>query len=511
MDAPLLVCGRWVITGASGADPVLEDGAALVNGDRVREIGPRSELQARHPTARIMGGDAYAVLPGLVNAHHHSHGASHLQQSVADDLLESWLFALKRLRSSDVRLDTLISAARLLRSGVTTVVDVHSDRGTAAAFSAGVDRALRAYDESGMRVAFAAGYRAQSFLVAGAGEDRRFIEALPPSLQALAEAELPGAGSMTEDEYLGLMADHHGQWAAHPRIDVWLAPPGPQWVSDAFMQRIAHTAARLGTGIQTHVVESFYERLHGERSYGRPTLLHLEALGVLGPRVSIAHGTWLTEAEIEVMVRTGAAVSHNPSSNLRLRAGIAPFNALLDAGVTTGLGMDGTTLNDDEDMFTEMRLALHLQCSPQFGLPVPAPEDVFAAATAGGAKLLGKDRAIGRIAEGYRADLVLIAVDQITWPWVAPEVDPRALVLLRAQGRDVHTVLVNGEIVLENREPTRFDLSAVSRELADRLDSTAFPAQAVAAAEALRPRIESWYREWDVPALAPWTEYNSKR
>ena len=109
------------------------------------------------------------------------------------------------------------------------------------------------------------------------------------------------------------------------------------------------------------------------------------------------------------------------------------------------------------------------------------------------------------------ADLVLVKLDEITWPWVAPEADPRAIVLLRASARDVHTVLVNGEIVLENRVPTHFDADAVARELAGRLDASPLPEDRIASAEALRPHVEAWYEAWDVPPLVPWTHLGSRR
>ena len=118
--------------------------------------------------------------------------------------------------------------------------------------------------------------------------------------------------------------------------------------------------------------------------HGCPTVLHLERLGVLSERFSIAHGVWLTESEIAALVRTGAAVSHNPSSNLRLRAGIAPLNALLGSGACVALGMDGTTINEDEDMFSELRLALRLNRVPHYGESVPSTEKLFRIATRAG-------------------------------------------------------------------------------------------------------------------------------
>jgi cytosine/adenosine deaminase-related metal-dependent hydrolase len=276
------------------------------------------------------------------------------------------------------------------------------------------------------------------------------------------------------------------------------------------MQRIAEQAAAYDCGVQTHVTESFYEKLHGLRSHGRPIVQHLHELGVLSPRFSIAHGVWLSEKEIDILAETGAAISHNPSSNLRLRAGIAPLNALLAAGVTTALGMDGTTLNDDDDMFTEMRLALRLHRTPRLHTPAPAPCDVFRMATAGGAELLRKDRELGRLAPGYLADIIVLDTERLSWPWIAPECDPRELLLMRAKADDVRTVLVGGEVVWNDGRPTRFDIDAAARELAGALKTTPFPQRQAELIERLRPYIEGYYGAWEAAPLTPYISYNSK-
>ena len=299
-------------------------------------------------------------------------------------------------------------------------------------------------------------------------------------------------------------------FAGHPRIEVWFAPPGPQWVSDALMQRIAERAAALDTRIQTHCNESFYEKLHGDRFYGCPSVLHLERLGVLSERFSIAHGVWLTESEIAALARSGAAVSHNPSSNLRLRAGIAPLNALLEGGVTTALGMDGTTINEDEDMFSELRLALRLNRVPRYGESVPGTEQLFRIATQGGARLMGKEHEIGRLRPGYRADLVVVDLERLVRPWIAAEVDPLELILLRARKDDVRCVLVDGEVVMRDGEVTRFDERAAAGALAEHLDAQPLPRKHAGIAARLRPHLEAWYRRWEAPPLAPYTTYNAR-
>jgi cytosine/adenosine deaminase-related metal-dependent hydrolase len=431
-----IIRGRWVI---ADSETVIDDGAVLIEGERILETGPWSDLRPRHGDIEALGSDAVAVMPGLINAHHHSAGATALQHGLPDLLLEPWILMHARLRESDPYLDTLLSAARLLRTGVTSVVDVHSGRDTAEAYAEQCRSALDAYDRAGLRVAFAAGMHDQAYLVHGRDGDREFLAGLPADLRSAAETTLPGANVLDRDDYFAILDELHGRTRDHPRLEVWFGPPGPPWVSDGF----------LTAGIQTHLEESYYERLHGAREYGRATLSHLAALGVLGPRFSIAHGVWLSAPEIEILADSGAAVSHNPSSNLRLRAGIAPLNALLAAGATVALGMDGTTLDDDEDMFTEMRLALRLNRPPRLGTPAPSPAEIFALATQGGAKLLRAADRLGRLAPGYQADIVIVDLTRATWPWTAPEAAPLEIVVQRAQAGDVETVLVGGEVVLE--------------------------------------------------------------
>lgn len=505
-DEKQIIRGRWVL---QNPDQILTDGAVVIDGQMIEQVGDWRRIQEQYPDVPVRGGDQYAILPGFVNAHHHSNGVTALQQGVPDRLLELWLLSLATRRRTGSYLATLLSAARLLQSGVTAVVDVHSGRGTPDEFETGVRHALQAYDEAGLRVAYAVGMTEQSFLAWG--EDAVFLESLPAEVRALAEQKLPGDESLTVEDYFAIMDRLQRSYQKHPRIDVWFGPPGPQWVSDDFMVRIAEQAEAQGSGVQTHLLESVYEKLHGPRAYGQPTLLHLRDLGVLSPRFSFAHGVWLAEPEIEALAESGAHLSHNPSSNLRLRAGIAPLNALLDAGVSVGLGMDGTTLNDDEDMFTEMRLAANLHRTPRLDGPAPGLKDIWHLATVGGARLFQAGERIGRLAPGYAADIVLLRLDRITWPWVAPEIDPLLLLQRRSQARDVESVLVGGEVVLQDGRPTRFDLAAAAAALVEELASANISRHSVELVEKLMPRLADHYRRWSFPELEPYAAFNARR
>lgn len=506
----MLITGRWVFTGAEGGDDMLSEGAILVEEGQVRDVGSRRALRERYRDARILGSDRYAVMPGLINAHHHSHGATAAQHGISDQILEPWILSLARKRATNPYLNTLLSAARLLRTGVTTVIDSYSGGGSADTYSHQIRNILRGYEHSGMRAALAAGFKTDGFLVHGSGEDRRFVESLPPELQILATRHLPAPDAMSEDEYFGLMRDHHTRYAEHPRVDLWFGPPGPQWVSPKFLCQLAEAAESWNVGLQTHVNESVYEMVQASKFVGEATVLFLERLGILSPRFSIAHGVWCNEDELDVLGRNGVSLAHNPSSNLRLRAGIAPVLAMRENGVNVALGMDGTTLDDDDDMFSEMRLAKRLNASPELSGPSLSWHDVWSMATLGGARLYGRPGVLGRLAAGYAADVVLVDLERITWPWVAPEVDPLELTLMRARAGDVETVLVGGEIVLERGEPTQFDERETAKAFSEALEETAFPADAAEMVDELKPRLRDWYGTWEVPALKPWIAQNSR-
>jgi len=507
----MLIRGRSIIPGATQDDTPLHNAAVAVRNGRVDAVGNWDELRSQHPQADVLGSEQTIVIPGLINAHSHNSGVSHNLHGVADDVLEPWLFSNLAARPQDSYLGTLFRSILQLQSGVTSVVDMAFIDGAREEVEADIRQRLKAFDTAGIRAALAPMPTFTSFLVHGEGEDERFLNALPADLQKRARALLPLRSALAPEVYLSAIEELQRDVQDHPRLALWFGPSGLQWAGDELMQKIAQAAERLDTRIQTHVVESFYEKLYGPRAYGKPTVHRLRELGVLGKRFTMAHGVWLTEAEIAILAETGAAVSHNPSSNLRLRAGIAPLQRMLQAGVCVGLGMDATTINDDEDMFNEMRLALRLQRLPTLDAEVPTTRDIFRMATSGGAALLGRDRDLGRLAPGYQADLVLLRLERLAWPWTAPELDPLDLVVLRAKASDVDTVLVGGNVVVQDGQPTEVDLTAIGDELGAKLRDTPMDEEMQRLVAEVRPYLKQWYLDWEVPELEPYGIYNSKR
>ncbi len=504
-----VVCGRWVF--ADATMPAFVDGAVAINDGVVVAVGPRAEVLSQVNAVETIGSNDVAVLPGFINAHHHAHAITYTQHGVPEGSLEAYLAGLSAVRQGDRELDALLSGARLLAGGITTAVDLFTGSGTADAFVRDVRALRRGYGRAGLRAAVAAGIATHGALVYGAGEDTRFIAGLPVELAARAGAFLDPPGTLSEDDYFAAMGALSDDAADPLRSWLWYAFPGPEWVEDRFIARIAAAAADADTNIQTHAGESLASRIHVLEAGHRGAASHLDGLGVLGPRFSMAHGVWLTADDIALLAERGAGVVHNAGSNLRLGAGIAPVNAMRVAGIAVALGLDGTTLNDDDDMFAEMRLALRLQHEPLSPTATAAtPADLFAMATVNGARILRQQDRLGRLLPGHAADLMLVDLKRIVWPWVAPEADPLHLVLLRAMARDVDTVMVGGEIVYRDGAPTRFDLAAAATELAERVAAAAFPAERAEAALALRPHLLAWYGGRGMPAAEPWTAYHSR-
>src|SRR5262249_42004683 len=159
----------------------------------------------------------------------------------------------------------------------------------------------------------------------------------------------------------------------------------------------------------------------GKQSYGTSTVEHLDELGILGPDVSLGHAVWLNDRDMEICAATGTSVCHNASSNLRLRVGILPAARMLEQGVNVSIGMDGTTLNDDDDMLQELRLVAKLHRVPR-GLehtPCPTSVDVLRMATVNGARSVTMESQIGKLEPGRKADVVLIE-DAFARPYLAP-------------------------------------------------------------------------------------------
>jgi cytosine/adenosine deaminase-related metal-dependent hydrolase len=494
-----LIQGRYVVgvSAERGAVGVIENGAVFQRDGTIVEVGAAADLLARHRPDEVLGSPDHVVLPGLVNSHHHV-GLTPFQLGSPDHPLELWFASRLGARNVDPYLDTLYSAFDMLESGITTVQHLHGWRGgPASRVFAAAERVLQAYRDIGMRVSYSYALRDQNRLVYEADED--FCRRLPPSLGSELAAYLK-AQTIPLADHLRLFADlweHVGQNRGD-RERVQLAPANLHWCSDESLRALGDLSAKYGVGLHMHLVETAYQREYARRRTGITALRHLHGLGLLGPRLTLGHGVWLTEADLDLAAETGLMICHNASSNLRLRSGVAPLNAFMARGIWVALGLDEAGINDDRDMFQEMRLVLRLHRVPGMDDGVPTCAQVFRMATSGGAATTGFADRIGMIAPGRAADLVLIPWRSIAHPYLDPDSTPLDAVVHRARASAVDTVLVAGEVLLRRGRFTRVDKDAVLDELAASLRAplTEEEESRRRLSRAVFPHVKRFYDGW---------------
>ncbi|WP_245450763.1 amidohydrolase family protein [Borborobacter arsenicus] len=449
-------------------------------------------------------------MPGLVNAHQHGRGITALQLGFEDDYLEPWMAGKRRRQQIDPYLQTLYAALRMVANGVTSVIHANTVGG-GRDYPSEVDAALRAYDESGIRVMFGIGAMDRAELAYPAECQEVILGGLPVQLQAaLGDISRPVYCAGPEAT-VALMARLRERYAHYPRITFAYSPAGPQWVSDALLAALVQDAARHAIPIHMHVLESAAQIDAVNACYPDGLMRRLEQLGALGPLTSLAHAVWLTEDDVAIAARTGCTLVRNPASNLRLHAGIAPLAHYVAAGVNVALGSDNTTLNDDEDLFTEARLARALTRSPAWdGLPALGTKTLWSMMSANGARAMGLGDQIGEIAPGRAADLVALDLQNVRTPYLDPDLDLLSAILGRARGGDIRMTMIGGDIVYRDGQFTHHDMRTLAERC--RLDGerskVAPTALSAAQAETLNDHLRAHYaaqraRNGTVAAASP--------
>ena len=508
-----LVRGKHVICRAgtdAGSSTIISDGAVFQRDGVIEEVGAYSDLKSRYVADEEIGGQNYMVFPGLVNAHNHGSAVTRIQMGILDDALEPWIISGYGRRSVDQYLLTLLVAIQLIESGTTTVMYNHA--GTPAdKVEADINDVLRGFIDSGMRTAFSLYFRNQNRVVYG--DDEQFMAGLPADLAAGLRQRLEPA-NLSADEYFSIFERTHQKYAADPsaKVRVLLSPANVQWVSDDIFQRTKEYAARYKTGTHIHLVESFYQKEYGIRTWGKTPVAHLNDLEFLGPELSCAHSVWLTEDDMDLLAQHGTTVCHNPSSNLRLKSGVAPVNTMLARGVNVAIGTDSTAINDDDDMLQEIRLVSKLHREPGIEAPAINSHQVLRMATLNGSIPTFFQDQIGALEKGRRADMVLLDMTSIQEPYLDPDTNPVDVLLYKGKARHVDTVIIEGEVVLHGGRFTRINKEDVVKELKEQLSRPVEPAvqENRQFAQRLLPYLKRFYEDWQPGGTPPHYWYNSR-
>ena len=431
-EVDLLLTGGTVVT-MNSAGQVLTPGAVAVDGARIVAVGPVDEVAASVTAREIVDTTGRVVLPGLINTH--THAPMVMYRGLADDLalmewLERYIFPAeaKTVTPEFVRVGTALAALEMIRSGTTTFVDMYY------------------FEETIAEATATAGLRA----VLGQSVIRFPTPDAATPADALARAER-------------FLSD----WTGHELIIPAVAPHAMYTLDEATLLAARDLAARYSAPVLIHLAETVDESRIAQERHGQSPTAFLEAIGFWGPSVVAAHGVWVSDADVAILRRRGVGVSHNPESNMKLASGTAPVTAYLEAGVDLGLGTDGAASNNDLDMFEAMRTASLLH-KLETGDPRAVGAEVsLGMATIGGARVLSLEAEIGSVELGKRADLVVVSMESARQ---TPLYDPVSHLVYATRGDDVEMTIVNGRVLMRDRQVLTLDEAAVlaeARRLAD--------------------------------------------
>jgi len=478
----------------------------LIVGDRIEAVQPNLAEQLTGPDGLSFSGrpldcviDASdrLVLPGMVNAHYHSHDTL-LKGCFETIPRETWLLnALppnySRRSPAEIRARTLLGAVECLRAGITTVQDMLT---LAPIDAEDVETVLQAYEDAGLRCVFAL----QTGDVHGAKVtpfwEEIFPDAVASGLSGVV-ANNTGAAALA-----GAQRALHDRFARRSTTLSWgLAPSSPERCSPDYLRALAELAADLDLPIFTHIYESRATTLIARQKFAPwngSLVSYLSEHGLLSPRTSLAHGVWMRPEEIEAVAESGASVVLNPVSNLKTRSGVAPIGQYMAAGINLGLGCDNDSCSDAQNLFQAMKAMAGLAAVSSVEDEQPTARDALLAATAGGARALGLDKSIGRIRPGLKADLTLLRLDD---PAFIPFNSAARQTVFSECGRAVDTVFVNGRILVRDGRCTTVDEARLRDEVEDAMAALREEIAAVSArTEALKPQLQEAHRRtWAAP------------
>ncbi len=450
----------------SGEQIIHENKAILLQNGEVRAIDHTGALRLIDPEADIRGSSRIAIMPGMINAHHHV-GLTPLQMGSNDEPLEIWFGTRLGLRNVDLYLDTLYSAFEMIASGVTTVQHLHSRApGNPDQVIAAAGEVIRAYRDIGMRASYSIALRDQNRLVYE--DDRDFVARLPQELREPMAAYF-AQFTLSLSDQRQIFEALWAQYQDDPRIAIQIAPSNLHWLSDPALEMAGELAEATGAPMHMHLLETPYQKAYARKRTGGSAFSHIHRMGLTGPGLTIGHGVWMTEEDIELCAHTGTRICHNCSSNFRLKSGLAPLNAFLERKIPVAIGIDEAGINDDRDMLQEMRLVLRAHRGPGIDTRHPSPSEVLRMATEHGAQTTPFAGRIGRLSPGCAADLVILDWDRVTRPYQDPAIAFVDVLVQRARADAVAGVMIGGEMVYENGRFARLDRDVVLAEIAERL------------------------------------------
>jgi len=417
---------------------------------RVQSIEP-VVLEADHPEAGMI------ALPAPANAHDHGRGLRPLAVGALDDRLELWIPSLLQEPVVDPYLRAAVAFGRMAEGGAGLANHCHGTQ-VPTRFLEEAEAVSRAAMDVGVRVAFGVPIMNRNSTVYGP------LEPLLDRLSAEDRAAFNGARRPFRSWAEVVALIEQAAKFEHDFFRVQYHPIGPQWVDDETLAAIAKASAATGRGVHLHLFETLQQREWADAAYPDGLVCYLDEIGLLSPRLSIAHGVWLRDEECELLGRRGVILSVNPSSNLRLRSGVPAPSACRATGLAMGVGLDGAAIDDDEDLLRETRLFWRLGrgFAGQDGL---TQSEVFQSLCATGRLSIQGDDGGGAIAVGAPADLLVLDLKAMFPDDIGRPVPPLDLLLTRMTKAHIRSLIVGGREIVRNARCISVDLPALEVRL----------------------------------------------
>ena len=411
--ADLLVLGGTIVT-MDQTRRIIDDGGIAISNGRIAAIGSRAEIERGYTSRQRVNATGKVITPGLINGH--THVPMVLFRGLADDLdLQEWLTKYifpaeaKNVTEEFVRVGSRLGLAEMIRGGTTTFCDMYYFEDAIADETA----------KAGVR-----GVLGETII------------------------DFPVADNKTNAEGMAYVEKFVARWKGHDLIIPAIAPHAPYTVSEQHLKAARAFADRTGAPIVIHIAETKREVDDSVKDKGASPVAYLERIGFLNDRVIAAHVVWPQGTDIAILKRRGVGVVHNPQSNMKLAAGVAPVPKMLTENVLVGLGTDGAASNNDLNMWEEMDTVAKLHKVFSGDPKVISAQQAFELATIRGAQALHLEKEIGSLEKGKRADLLVIDRDTLNQ---IPLYNVYSDLVYATKASDVESVLINGRIVMRNR------------------------------------------------------------
>lgn len=405
-------------------------------------------------------GEKLLALPALVNAHDHGRAIRTSSIGVDAKPLESWIHYLALFPSVDPYLSAAMAFANSALGGAGIVMNHYTRVQGLTDLPAEVAEVARAARDVGVRAGFAVSMKDRNPLVYGPSDP--VLAALSPDLRPEIEARFIRA-PLSPGDYMTFV-DEVAAAADGPTFNVQYGPNGVQWCSDALLQAIAEASVRTGRRVHMHLLETKYQRLWADANYPDGVVRMLDEIGLLSPRLTLAHCVWARPDELELLAERGVTISINTSSNLHLHSGLAPMAEMRKAGCRLAIGIDSKALDDDDDSLRELRLSHLLHAGSGFDL-IATRHQALQSAVGNGRFSVSNTTDAGALRAGADADLLLLDWAAIDNDSLRDDIDPINLLFSRASASHIRELIVAGRSIVKDKRVMGIDYPAARQEI----------------------------------------------